>query len=246
MNPLRLLPLAALLVACPDPTSDPTDEPIDTAVCTEPTPVPCEDALYLDLGLQDFVAEGAVSTTADGDVFLTSVDASAGGFGNSANNPWVYVRFTPDGAEKVEIDDEAALTSLDWDMAFKRFIVRLNSGSSGPSCVGAAPFLSRTFDELTEVPAGTRFVEDDYYTADCTIINDSSGLPNSPQVAMGPWWEYPGCVATTGVPFLVQKADGSVFKLEVLSYYESNQEVCNTQNSPGVGSARLSMRWQFL
>lgn len=243
---IRLLPLAFLLGACPEPSSTlPTDEPA-TAVCDTPTEVACEDALYLDLGLQDEVSAGAVSSTADGAGFITQIDATAGGFGQSANNPWVYIKFTASGAEKVEIDDEEALTSMDWDLAAKRFIIRLNGGSSGPSCVGAAPFLSRTFDDLDTVPEGTRFVQDDYYSSDCTIINDSSGLPNSPQVVMGPWWEYTQCVKTTGVPFLVQLADGKVVKLEMQSYYATGQEGCNTNDQGGEGSGNLTMRWAFV
>jgi hypothetical protein len=212
----------------------------------EPTKVACQDELVLDLSLQDEVTDGEVETTTDGDDFVTSVDASAGGFTDAANNPWVYVKFDTDGAVRVDITDEEALLSEDWDLAARRFVVRLNGGSSGPSCVGAAVVPSSTYDELDAVPAGVTYHTDDFYTDDCTIINDSSGLPGSPQVVLGPWWEYPGCVATTFTPFLVQVADGRVLKLVIEEYYASGQETCNETGAAGTDSGFLKIRWAWL
>ena len=247
-TPMLALTVTAMLAACNGDDVTPTgDTDVAEAVCTEPSEVDCEDDLILTLGLQDFVSEGEVtSAELPGGVFETTIDATAGGFGNSDSNPWVYVRFTEQGAEKVEIDDEASLTDMTWHLAAKRFIVRLNGGSSGPSCVAAAPFLERSFEELTSVPEGTRFVEDDYFTGDCTIVNDSSGLPNSPQVAMSAWWEYPGCVKTTDVPFLIQLDDGRVVRVIVDQYYAEGQDTCNTTGNPGTGGANLSLRWGFV
>ncbi len=210
--------------------------------------VSCVDQLILDLSLHDDkISDDEVSTTTDGDDFITTVDASAGGYNNATSNPWVYVKFTDEGAERVDIDDESALESMDWDMALRRFIVRLNGGSSGPSCVGAVSFLEQSYDELTEIADGLSFAVDDYYTSDCTIINDSSGLPGSPQVVLGTWWEYPGCVATTDNPHLVQLADGRIFKLVIESYYESDQETCNeTGSAPNADSAIYTLRWRWM
>ena len=216
-------------------------------VCTEPTEVSCVDEIILDLALHDDATSGGeVSNSTDGEDFVTYVDATAGGYSSSTDNPWVYIKFTSEGAERVDIDDETALESMDWDMALRRYIVRLNGGSSGPSCVGAVTFLETSYEELTEVPEGITFAPDEYYTSDCTIINDSSGLPNSPQTVLGGWWEYPGCVATTMSPHLIQLADGSVLKLVVEAYYESDQDVCNKTGSGGEGSANITMRWQML
>ena len=217
------------------------------AVCEDPVEVSCVDQLILDLSLHDDkVSDAEVSTTPDGEDFLTFVDASAGGYNDAVNNPWVYVRFTEDGAERVDIDDETALESMDWDMALRRFIVRLNGGSSGPSCVGAATFRETAYEDLTEIPDGLTFGQDDYYTDDCTIINDSSGLPGSPQVVLGGWWEYPGCVATTGYPHLVQLASGKILKLRIDSYYGEGQDTCNESGAPGGDSGFINMRWAWM
>ncbi len=124
--------------------------------------------------------------------------------------------------------------------------MRLNGNTSKPSCVGAMPFLEKSYDELTEVPDDAAFALDDYYSEDCTIINDASGLEGSPQVALSAWWEYPGCVKTTGVPFLVQLADGHVIKLRIEQYYGTGQDTCNTTSVAGGESGNLSLRWTFL
>ena len=49
------------------------------------------------------------------------VDATAGGIMDAPTNPWIYLRFTPEGLRKVEVDDLQALESTDWDIAAKRF-----------------------------------------------------------------------------------------------------------------------------
>ena len=235
------------LLACGDKPTDTGAENGFAPVCTEPTAIVCEDAAILDLSLHDDkVSEGAVSTTEDGSDFVSVVDASAGGYNAASNNPWVYVKFTSDGLEKVEIDDETALESMEWDLSLRRFILRLNGGSTGAFCVGSVSFLEKTYDGLTEVPEGVTYIEDNFYTEDCTIINDSSGLPGSPQVALAPWWGYDGCVQTTKVPHLIQLANGSIVKMVVEAYYESGQEECNNGSGPGNGSAVYTLRWTFM
>lgn len=67
------------------------------------------------------------------------VNASAGGFGATPDNPdnkFVYVDL--DQGEVLDIDDDAATTNLAWDIAFKRFNVICNGGVSGPGTVGTA------------------------------------------------------------------------------------------------------------
>lgn len=252
---MRLQSLSFLLaVACTGDDTDTVDTDggdtdVSAAVCTEAKDVACVDAMILDLALHDdLVSDGDVTTETDGEDFVTAVDATAGGFGNETQNPWVYVKFTETGAERVDIDDETALESLEWHIAARRFILRLNGGDNAPSCVGASAFLEKSYEELTEVPDGLVYEEDHFYTdaPDCTIVNDSSGLPGSPQVALAPWWSYEGCVQTTGNPFLIRLEDGRVIKLRVEQYYATDQDVCNSTGSGGSGSGNLVWRWRFV
>ena len=234
------------LLACGEKEQD-TSSVVVAAMCEEPKAIECEDAAILDLSLQDDqISDGVVVTSEDGTDFVSTVDASAGGYNAASSNPWVYVKFTDAGLEKVEIDDESALESMDWDLSLRRFILRLNGGSTGASCVGSASFLESTYSDLVSVPEGLTYVQDDFYSDDCTIINDSSGLPGSPQVALAPWWNYDGCVQTTMIPHLIQLADGAVVKLVVEAYYESNQEACNDGTGSGDGSAVYTLRWTYM
>lgn len=248
--------ILTILLACTGKNSNTDSAIYDTGssstsdelapVCSEPVEVACVDDLILDLSLQEEVSEGLISEEVDGADFVTSIDATAGGYQNASNNPWIYIKFTNSGAEKVEISDEDALESMDWDMSLRRFIIRLNGGSSGPSCVGAAVFMDETYASLTSVPNQVPYGYDNFYTGDCTLINDSSGLPNSPQTVLGPWWEYPGCVATTGHPFILELADGQYIKFVVEEYYDEGQDNCNTGGSMGSGSANFQIRWTFM
>lgn len=233
-------------------TKDDTPGETDTAnagpeaVCTEPAEVACVDELILNLSLHDDkVSEGAVATSTDGEDYVTTVDASAGGYSEASKNPWTYIRFTADGAEKVEIDDETALESMEWHMALHRYKIRINSGASGPSCVSVSPKIEGDYASLSEVGEPTWY-EDAYMTASCEMTNESSGLPDSPQVAMSPWWSYESCVKTTGTPFLMQLDDGHVLKLVVESYYLTGQAECNESNATGGDSGNYTLRWQIL
>ena len=234
------------LLACGKGDKDTAGVAMDS-VCETLTDIVCEDAAILDLSLHDdAVSNGAVTTTEEGTDFISIIDASAGGYNSASSNPWVYVKFTNSGLEKIEIDDETALESMDWDLSLRRFILRLNGGSTGGSCVGAASLLESTYDAITSVPDGLTFVEDNFYTEDCTIINDSSGLPGSPQVSLAPWWTYDGCVQTTQIPHIIQLANGQYVKMVVESYYESGQEECNNGTGSGNNSAIFTLRWSFV
>ncbi|MDP2344259.1 MAG: HmuY family protein [Deltaproteobacteria bacterium] len=223
--------------------------------CTEPVAVPCRDDVFasLSMSLTDnadgaTVGDGTVVNDVDGDGFDTFVDARSNGAFNSG--PWVYGRFTADGLEKLDLFDDESLDSMDWDIAFQRFSIRLNSGFGGPSCVTAARTAPSTdFETLAAVPEGLTFNDEEFMTdngdGSCTIVPDGSGQ-GSPGVVMQNWWEYPGCVATTGNVYVVSLADGQRVKLVVTQYYGSGQSDCNDGSGIGSESANVRFRWAFL
>ncbi len=249
-----------LILGCPvgdtGPAGDDTSAPGDTAgddtgpdaVCAEPTEVACVDDMISDLSLQDKTNKDDITAGDDGDDHLDAVDASAGGYSNASKNAYIYAKFTDAGLEKVVITDEEAVESMDWDIAARRFIVRLNGGSSGPSCVGAEAIDGKTYAEVDAVPDDADFQVDDYYDEDCEIKEDDRGLPENPDVALGAWWAYPDtCVATTDQPFLVQLADGRVLKLTIETYYgDDGQTECNEDGSTSAEGGYLTLRWRFL
>lgn len=232
-----------------EPTSEPgtdagdptTDNP---AVTCEQVPLACEDAAIQDLSLQEKVSMGEVSGALDGGDWVNQLDATAGGTANAAMNAWLYLRFTDDGLVKVDIDDIAALGSNAWDIAAKRYGIRVNSGSSGPSCVTVAA-ATGAYAAVSAAPAESEFAAESYFGADCSLIQDSHML-GDPDYRMAAWWDYAGCVKTTGAPFVLRLGDGRAVKLVVEAYYAEGQAACNETNAMGSGSAMMTWRWAFL
>lgn len=209
--------------------------------------VPCIDEQVAGLMLSDLVSGGAIEEegTVAGE-FSTYIDATAGGVGGVKG--YTYARFTADGLEPVELSDEQAFESADWDIAFRRYIIRLNSGVSGPSCVLAARVEGESFDDLGAVPAGLSFEPEQYFTSDtCEFVPDTSGI-GAPQTLLGGFWSYPGCVAMTGNVYVLQLASGGHVKLQVTSYYAPDKQQACDQGGAGdsASAANIRVRWALL
>jgi len=220
------------------------------ALCTEPTEVGCSDQILLDMNLQKDPTKGAITSAADGAGWTSNIDATAGGAFASVPDSYTYGKFSVDGLTKVDIGDEDSLVSMDWDIAFRRYVVRINSGDSGPSCVQAAPVPGKAYEEVTAVPDSPSYHVDDYFTDSCELIPDGSGLPSSPATALSGYYEYPGCVKMTALVYVVALASGKHVKLVIDDYYFPNiQDQCNTSGSvpmSNTGSANFIVRWSFL
>src|SRR5688572_7244803 len=135
------------------------------AGCTEPTEAPCSDQVIQALDFQDTVTDGAITNTPDGAGFTSFVDATAGGFGANPPEAYTYGKFTASGLVKVDISDEQSIESMDWDIGLRRFVVRINSGNSGPSCVvGARVPGTVAYDAVTAVPDGLGLFVDTYFS----------------------------------------------------------------------------------
>jgi hypothetical protein len=229
-------------------------------VCSSPTEVPCSDAVILQMNLQADPAPGLITNAPDGDGFWTLVDATAGGAFATDPHSYVYGKFTAAGLEKVELSDEESLDSMDWDIAFRRYVVRINSGSSGPSCVtGARLAGTPDYDTVAAVPDTIALRADEYFTAspDCSLIPDGTGLPGSPATALSGFWTYSNCLAMSGNVYVLQLADGRYLKLVVTEYYYDAgaaepgavQEQCDTTDEVPEGdngAANIHFRWAFL
>jgi len=209
--------------------------------------VPCTDQSVQQLPLFTQANAATVDNAMAAGVFTTSIDASAGG--TAATKSYVYLKFGDQGLTRVDLGDEAALDSVDWDLAARRFILRVNSGVSGPSCVTASrTATATTFDTLTAVPSNLDLRVEEYFTDSCDFVPDGSGLM-SPGTAMQSFWEYPGCVKMTGNVFVLALADGRHVKLQVTSFYTpSVQMVCDSTGTAPMpsGSAHLVIKWAFL
>lgn len=217
--------------------------------CTR-TEVECSDQAIQRLGLLMNVASGLITTTPDGADFRTTIDATAGG--SSPTESYVYARFTETGLEKLPISDITALDSMDWDIAFRRFVIRINSGDSGPSCVAAqvlAP--GTTYDSVTAIPASFVPEGDDFLTRApaCGFVDDGSGLGSSPRTYLSTFYQYTGCVSMTGRVYVLRTQLGRHVKLIVNTYYatQTAQQTCQTTaTSGGALGGTIRTRWQYL
>ena len=178
---------------------------------------PCLPERLEILEAQTSVSSGTVATTQDGDDNVSTIDASAGGMSSSHMNPYVYVSLS-DGL-KVEVDDESALDSTDWDIAFKRSIIRINGGDSGPGQGGVAYYPSGEYATFDAVPQSSDYTVDEFIDEDCDVLTGPIGGPNT---AFSMWYDYDVETHTMTIRegvYVVRGADGeSVHKFVVEEY----------------------------
>ncbi len=223
-----------------------------TPECTTPTPVPCSDQVLLGMNLKKDISKGAVGNSPDGSGFQSTIDATAGGAFATQPTSYTYARFDANGLQKVDISDEDSLTSMDWDIAFRRYVIRINSGHSGPSCVSAArvPPKDGTFADIASEPVGLAYHPDTYFTDKCDVIPDGTGLPSSPATALASYWTYPGCVAMSKFVYVLKLADGRRVKLQVEDYYNTaTQKQCDSTGMipmANTGSGSFQIRWEAI
>lgn len=234
-----LITLLGLAVAACTTSGDDDDD--SSARCDAPVAPACQDEQIQQL-FYTTNTDGNFTNTDNGGEFSTLVDATAGGF--SGTESFLYGKFTANGLEKVVISDEESLDSMDWDIAFRRFVIRLNSGVAGPSCVSGAA-VPGAFTDVTTAD-GIAFEEEGYFDTSCTLVEDGSGLPSSPDTITSGFWTYPGCVSMTDQVYVIALADGSYVKLQVEAYYASGQDGCDSSGTPGTNGGTLTVRWAYL
>ena len=128
------------------------------------------------------VAPGELTTTPGKDRTDAVVDAAVGEL--PEDNAYIYIDLA--SGTKVEIDDVAARTSSDWDLAFERSSVRANGGDSGPGNVAVAK-VGGAFEDVTEAPKEGEFATDDWVSDDCQY----QSIPGTePLTAIGEWYAY--------------------------------------------------------
>lgn len=241
---LLTLMWTGLLGAC-GPAEEPT--PVEPQRC-EASSVRCTEQSIDELDLLTVVSTGEIREegTVSGE-FLTYVDARGGGL--TPTQSYTYVRFTPQGLTRVSVDDQAALASTDWDIGLRRYVIRVNSGVSGPSCTSVAQTAAGTpFDSVKAVDASWKFETENYFNDTCELLVNESGI-GAPATQTANYWLYKSCLSMTGNVFVVRLADGRHVKLQVMSYYEPTpQQVCNDTGkvpSPS-GAGQLRVKWAFL
>ena len=207
----------------------------------------CADEAIALLMFQDTLNTSELVSTRQDDAFYAEVDATAGG--RSPTESFVYARFTEDGLQQVDIDDEAALSSTEWHVAMRRFVIRLNSGVSGPgNVVGGRTAPDTDFDALSAMPEGQALHEEAYFTESCDFVPDTSGI-GAPATVLSSFWTYSSCLEMTGNVYVVQWSETKAVKLQVLAYYGGeNQALCEETGMVAEPSlaGQLRVRWDFV
>ena len=216
--------------------------------CPAPKEVACIDQTIDQLRLFPAVNPAVVTTEAKGSgVFESRIDARAGTVNPTMS--FVYVRFGADTLEKVAIGDEQAFESMDWDVAFRRYIIRVNSGASGPSCVEAAES-GAPFNSLAAVPAALGFEKDIFLEPPACMATGPLNELGGPLTAISTFYNYINCLTMTGEVFVIKLRDGRHVAMEVLAYYPKNvQDACNSSGSLPAGSSgggQYHIRWKLI
>ncbi len=177
----------------------------------------CTAARKSFLGPVAKVSTGEVTVVGtENGVMTLYVDASAGGGTQSASNPRVYIKLK--GA-RVNITDNDAFTSSDWDLALKRVDIFTNSGEAGPGKGGAA-VVAKSFESVMASDANKAELNaEDFFDEECNGRRDEASFIIT---SFSGWYDYEvggGPSVRPNQTFIVRGADGtSRYKVGIVSY----------------------------
>jgi hypothetical protein len=127
---------------------------------------------------------------------------------------WVYMSL----AQGKAVPPEQAGDPTAWDLALRRFHIKLNGGASGSGTAAVALLPDAVFDDVAGVPADAAFLTDQPDA-------DGDGVDEY-VMSIGDtrWYAYE--VAThvltpKALVYVVRGADGSHYKFEMLDYYDA-------------------------
>ena len=127
---------------------------------------------------------------------------------------WVYMSL----AEGKAVPPEQAGDPTAWDIALRRFNIKLNGGASGSGDAAVALLPGAVFDDVAEVPADAAFLTDQPDA-------NADGLDEY-VMSIGDtrWYAYDvttHVLTPKALVYIVRGADGSHYKLEMLDYYDA-------------------------
>ena len=145
-------------------------------------------------------APAIVEELAGGEV-LVALDATA-------EEAWSY--FDLDGAGLVTVDDP--FVEMTWDIAFRRFRVKVNGGASGNGDVAVASLDTDDFDR--PIPAES---------IDWITDSGSANRTNYAFTDDGNWYQYSfrtHTLESRRKVTAIRSTDGVVYRLQMLTYYD--------------------------
>ncbi len=127
---------------------------------------------------------------------------------------WVYFNFY--SGSTLEIEDPN--NSTDWDVAFQRFKIKTNSGTSGSLGLGALSAGVIDFESYRLVPA-------DGYVADEMLIDPMSQQEYSGSGVLQEWYNMEGMppiITSKSEVYVIQNEWDKYVKIQILNYYDEN------------------------
>ncbi len=172
------------------------------------------------------VNDGSVTFGTDGDVQTATIDAASGGTQNAANESFIYIDL--DNGQKLELSDEEAFEDTDWDLAFRRTVIRLNGADSGPGAWMAARVDADWETATPPSASGGAWGEDDFVSDTCEVLTGAGdrGLAT----AFDGWYSYDPSTHQVSAPeettwFLYEAMTHAVLKLSIDSYSDATYEI---------------------
>ena len=151
---------------------------------------------------------------------------------SNATDPWKYFSFAK--GDFVELTEEEAATSLDWDIAFQRYYIRTNSGTSGKGQGGALDMNKTSFDDVPSVPKSGYTI--DKLVSMMTTMGSFENKSGSPafQCKEQPTWAWFNAPAEmkwyyNNNVFAIQTADGEHWAKIIMKTYKGTNEKGNIE-----------------
>lgn len=146
---------------------------------------------------------------------------------SAAVNDWVYFSFAK--GDSVVIDKANATKDQTWDIAFQRYYIRTNSGTSGEGQGGALDSKETAFDKVTVVPT-SGFIADSEVNIMTAVMGkfEKRSANTAFQVLDQPVWAW--FDAPTGDMqwhynknvFIIKTADGKNYAKIIMQRYKSD------------------------
>jgi hypothetical protein len=158
-----------------------------------------------------------ITTEISDDDFITSVDATD-------RMAWRYF----DLESSSEVFPAVAGDSIEWDLAFQRFRIQTNGGSSGIGGTEVAIVRERPFEEVTSAPVAP-------YVQDALDGDDENTDPDFAFLAGEGWYSYDEgshILSPRPIVFVIRTPESRFFKVQVLDYYDQSGT-----------SGHLTFRW---
>ena len=141
---------------------------------------------------------------------------------------WIYVNLS--SMDTVAVSEQDHKTDLSWDIAFNRYNIRTNSGTSGSGLGGAFKTDATKMADVASAPSKDNFVADTLWMITKTPTMSTDGVIEMESSANPILSKAISIIVKNGPPdydiaenvFLIRSADGNkIFKFKTISFFNA-------------------------